>query len=298
MGADNYPYGSALMVLPLTGANNGTVIKDLSPRNIIPRCIGNARTVTSVSKFYGSSLFVDGAGDRLDVDIPAIRTQDFYLGFWLRPYNNGGAQAWGRIVQIGADSVNGGLWLVREATTIPMNIIGQTYSAGYKDIFPWKAQGLTNEVWWHFALCRQAGTWMRFLNGVLVNSGTQTLGYDLTGTVMAVGCNRAGSESFNAHLNDLVLVVGDAVVTENFTPPTRLAISLSGEVRDKDGVPTQRTVFAVPRGYPTNVTSQTQSDPVTGGYSLTVPYVEHCVICLGDDAGTLENDLIHRAFPV
>jgi hypothetical protein len=79
-----------------------------------------------------------------------------------------------------------------------------------------------------------------------------------------------------------------------------LASTVSGTVLDGSGNPVARTV----RGYLRTtgaLVGETTSSASNGAYSLVLeaaPGDEIQVICLDDTAGTLENDLIHRAFTV
>jgi hypothetical protein len=71
----------------------------------------------------------------------------------------------------------------------------------------------------------------------------------------------------------------------------------SGAVLDGSGNPVVRTVRAYLRSTGALI-GQTTSSAGTGTYSLLVATAlgdEVQIICLDDNAGTLENDLIHRA---
>lgn len=73
---------------------------------------------------------------------------------------------------------------------------------------------------------------------------------------------------------------------------------VAGEVRDSTNTPVQRTIRAYRRDTGALIGSTT-SDATTGQYQLTLGYSgEVQLVCMDDDAGSLENDLIHRTFPV
>lgn len=73
---------------------------------------------------------------------------------------------------------------------------------------------------------------------------------------------------------------------------------ISGTVRDSAGAFTSRTVRAYRRDTGALIGSAV-SDAATGAYSIGTTHTgEHTVVCLDNDGGTLENDLVHRAFPV
>ena len=87
---------------------------------------------------------------------------------------------------------------------------------------------------------------------------------------VSVGGNVNNGESFKGYVDSIRLTKGFARYTENFAPPT-------SEFLRGEGIPA--CAF--------------------GEYALTVPYSgEVQVICLHDDAGPLQNDLVLRTFPV
>ena len=76
--------------------------------------------------------------------------------------------------------------------------------------------------------------------------------------------------------------------------------TISGTVLDADGNPAVRTVLFLNRD--TRTLENAISSKADGTYVQNFPPTnssqERIVICLDDDAGSLENDLIHRTFPV
>ena len=81
-------------------------------------------------------------------------------------------------------------------------------------------------------------------------------------------------------------------------PPGVYAGSVSGTVKDSNGAPLQRTMRAYDR--PSGeLLATVASNPSTGAYQLSVPLGNEVdVMCLDDADGSLENDLVHRTFPV
>ena len=74
------------LLAPMDGANNGTVFTDWSSNKHVITAVGDAKTSTTQSKYYGSSGYLDGAGDRLTVPSSALfgmGTGDFTIGGWI-----------------------------------------------------------------------------------------------------------------------------------------------------------------------------------------------------------------------
>jgi hypothetical protein len=74
-------------------------------------------------------------------------------------------------------------------------------------------------------------------------------------------------------------------------------VTFSGTVLDTTNNPIARAVRTIRRsdGY---LLGETVSNASTGAYSITVPATSEVqVVCLDNEGGTLENDLIHRVLP-
>lgn len=84
-------------------------------------------------------------------------------------------------------------------------------------------------------------------------------------------------------------------------PTILTGAAVSGVVLDSSAAPARRTVRAYNRSTGVLI-GGTRSDLTTGQYLIYGPLngggVELQVICLDDDAGSLENDQILRTYPV
>ena len=81
-----------------------------------------------------------------------------------------------------------------------------------------KVGAITTGVWYHWAFARTGGTTTGYLNGVAQGSFPDT--YDYSPTSAKIGNLVSGSEYTNGVISNLRLVVGTALYTSNFVPPT------------------------------------------------------------------------------
>ena len=81
-----------------------------------------------------------------------------------------------------------------------------------------KVGAITTGVWYHWAFARTGGTTTGYLNGVAQASFSDT--YDYSPTSAKIGNLVSGSEYTNGVISNLRLVVGTALYTGNFVPPT------------------------------------------------------------------------------
>ena len=80
------------LLLPLDGSNGATTTSDSSNSNHTITFAGNAQISTAQSKFGGSSLYLDGSGDEIDLGsssdwnwpTPSGASGDFTIEFWHR----------------------------------------------------------------------------------------------------------------------------------------------------------------------------------------------------------------------
>lgn len=82
---------------------------------------------------------------------------------------------------------------------------------------------LSNNVWYHIAVCRSGTSTKMFLNGVQEGSTfTDTLNYVVGANrpvIMGNGTGSPGSTVFNGKISNLRVIKGTALYTANFTPP-------------------------------------------------------------------------------
>lgn len=274
-------YDKVSLLLPMFGSNNGTVFTDYSP---VPKTItsfGNTKTVTTQSKYYGSSVYFDGSGDYLTVSIDTdyIATGNFTIEAWV--YTNTIASAYYTIYTHGA-------------ATAAIYLHGDKF-VWYDGADRCISASIAANTWYHVAAVRQGTTISLYVNGV-ASGTTFTSSRSFTNTTNTIGAN-SSAEYFNGYIQDLRVTKGVARYTSNFTPPARLVGQISGMVKDDANANAERIVKAIPR-IASNSQIFTTTSAADGTYSLWAPYTEHSVIALDDSAGINYNDLVHRVIPV
>jgi hypothetical protein len=210
---------SIVLALPMDGANNGTTFTDESATikgsgsaKTITRN-GDTKTVTTQSKFYGSSGYFDGSGDYLTAGTSSdyiFGTGDFTVECWayFNVLNTDNAL----ITNHNNDSnwvfkVVSGKFLFYPGDGNGSSIIGtSTISTG---------------SWYHFTATRQSGTLKLFVNGVLETTAALSPNYSLNNTLhIGAQQNNLAGTYLNGYLQDARLYKGVAKYTSNFSPPS------------------------------------------------------------------------------
>jgi hypothetical protein len=228
------------LLLPMTGANNGTVFPDLSLRKKTVSRFGESKTVTDQSKFsaYGSSGFFDGTGDVLEAPFASIGTKiraaPFCIEMYIRPANVSGVKSLLNIINsTGKNNLGGDATTNDNSTQINFFLFDDKISV-------FRATGSTTAAlisgttsiaanqWSHVACAWDQTTLRVFLNGS-VEASTTTWHDNAAPTLSQVlsffgwfnGTDR-NNQNFNGHAQDLCFTVGSAKYTANFTPPPRM----------------------------------------------------------------------------
>ncbi len=197
-------FTSVSLLLHGNGANGSTTITDSSRIPKTVTAFGNAQISTAQSKFGGSSIAFDGAGDYLQAsasDNFAFNAQDFTVEFWLYWL---GATANPQYFIDCRDANFGFFWLYGVVSS-------NNGTANY-------SHTSTVAQWQHWAVSRQTGTLRIFRDGVLAFSGADSSNY--TGKNLFVGARFNAIETLNGYIDDLRITKGIARYTANFTPPT------------------------------------------------------------------------------
>ena len=297
-------YDKCALLLPMDGANNGTTFEDWSPnpKTITRNGASLPITSTAQSQFYGSSGYfhanATGESSHLRVTLTeAIGTDQFTIA------------AYGRLNDISAFMPVIELRCSEDYSNTSGNAdTGALFYWRFTKIaWLWGAANtrydgtitLDANTFYHFAATRDSSNVLRvFVNGI---KDIEQTGYthNISNVYSAIGGQPSSSTlaiNSDRYLNDLLVVKGAALWTSNFIPPTRLIGEVTGNITDDVGSPAQRTVIAVPRGYPTK-TFYAQSDIVSGNYTLQAPSTESHIIAL--DASTPPKvDLSAIATPV
>lgn len=202
-------------------SDGSTNIVDSSIRTHSITVHGNAHHEVDQHKFGSSSIYFDGSGDYLSL----LSNTDWYLGtgdftvdFWMNPINGGLGNNYPRLLQLGPNATNGGLWIVGQ-TTNPNKIMVQGYSGGYFTPLN-SGSTLPNNTWTHVAIVRKNGVFYMFIGGVLKSSDAGHTTYNIVQNAVYIGSNNSGSESYYGYLDEYRVSKGIARWTSNFTPPT------------------------------------------------------------------------------
>lgn len=282
-------YNNFSFLLPMIGVDNGTAFVDLSPNPKPFTKVGDAKTVTSRSKFYNSCAYFDGVGDYLttpahaDLAIGAgnftmgmwtFQTENFYLGFgkWVTPYE------WC-------------LYIGSNGKPICYLYSGTNYGTPGTDSVP------LNQ-WNYLESDREDNKLYLFVNGNKVSTTTLPTNLTIGSACPSFDVGRFPVSTWHkGFMQDAFLLKGIAMHTENFTPPGRLVTGCSGIIRDINGNPCSREVRIYNRATGALLRTGT-SDPVTGDYDLLghPGAAELSRVILANETG-LYNDLIDRVIP-
>ena len=89
--------------------------------------------------------------------------------------------------------------------------------------------GLTAGTWCHLALVRSGNTFTPYVNGVAGTTTTSSSALAvLNGFNIGAEQNGSAGGTFNGYISNVRVVVGTAVYTSNFTPPTSALTAVSG----------------------------------------------------------------------
>jgi len=217
VAADPY-YNNVSLLLHGDGANGSTTIVDSSPSPKTVTAVGNAQISTAQSKFGGSSLVFDGAGDYLEAPHSNdynFGPGDFTIECWLWTGQTSAGTVAAHRTSGGAANTN---WLLQtiankislflsDGTTYQVNGLASTSS-------------INNSQWRHIAASRSGSTIRLFIDGVVENTATWAGSISSTSRVLQIGNDNVGS-FLNGYIDDLRITKGVARYTSNFTPPTQ-----------------------------------------------------------------------------
>ena len=227
---------SIVLAVPMDGTNNGTSFSDLSAtikgsgsaKTITT--IGDAKTSTTRSKYYGSSGLFDGTGDYLSVAASSdlqLGAGDFCIELWWYPtstsrqalYHGSIGTDWS--IGIDYNSVGTqklGIWASSNGTSWNMiNADGGGNGIGTITV--------PQNQWNHIAYTRSGNTFRLFVNGVqdiaVTASGTII---DRSGSAAAIGSwwNTGAMAQATGSIQDFCIYKGAAKYTANFSVPNYL----------------------------------------------------------------------------
>jgi len=168
----------------------------------------DAALTTSQSKFGGSSLALDGTGDRVQSTDITLGT-DSYTWETFAYFNNFSSTQciWDAGENVGA-SQNPVVYIT--STNLQLSYAGGTYIN--------QAHGMTAGGWHHIAIVRDGNQLEAFIDGTSIGTATYTGGSGATNHVL--GGNFAGTFTMDGFLDESRLTKR-VIYTGNFTPPTQ-----------------------------------------------------------------------------
>lgn len=163
----------------------------------------------------GESGVVETA-PRGELDLPA----DFTIEGWMMPTAGTSGAFIGRFqTQSGGNG-----WQIYLESTGRLSFYHYVYEY-YGGAYPIRGVGpdVRDGVWHHVAVTREAGLLRMFVDGVLVGTGSSSVSYTSTITLLSVGyqAQGGGRYPFRGGIDEVRITNGVARYTENFTPPDK-----------------------------------------------------------------------------
>jgi len=208
-------FANVSLLLHGDGTNGSTTILDSSSSPKTVTAVGDAQISTAQSKFGGSSIEFDGAGDYLTVDSSdfAFGTGDFTVELWA--YAAAPHRDYRALVTSRPKAFPG------EASAFHLGVRANGVLILYSNQFniSSSANAMPVNAWCHIALVRANGSAAIYVNGVSVGTGNFT--NNVTNTLVGIGdFPVTQSEPFDGYIDDLRITTGVARYTSNFTAPT------------------------------------------------------------------------------
>jgi hypothetical protein len=168
----------------------------------------DAQISTDQNKFGGSSLKLDGSGDRIQSGDVTLGTDDYTWETFAYFNNFSSSQCiWDAGENVGS-SQNPVLYIT--STNLQLSYAGGTYIN--------QPHGMSANGWHHIAIVRDSNQLEAFIDGVSIGTATYTGGSGATNHVL--GGNFAGTFTMDGFLDESRLTKR-VIYTGNFTPPTQ-----------------------------------------------------------------------------
>lgn len=273
-------YDNCELLIPMTGANDGTVFTDYSKRARIVTPYTGAVTKTGIGNLYdGSAGYFNGTGY-----LKVGYDDEFNL------YPKGTVSLWANITSLavtktflyyGIYGSNEPWGVIYESSTNKL-LSPQSYGTAFRSNV---LTGLTTG-WHHIELVGDGAEYWWFLDGVQV--GYRNAGASFPNQTSDLWIGRGtGTQAGTGYIQDLAIWKGAALHKTNFTPPTKLMGTLSNSgsgvpaILNSSGNPFACDIKAVARDSAS--VFRTTSD-ASGRFSMTIPMVEVDAILKADQS--------------
>jgi hypothetical protein len=236
IAGDDY-YNSCSLLLHFSGSNNSTTFIDSSPVTKSLTSNNGAKITSSISKFGGSSLFLDGTDDYVTVANSTdfdFGSGDFTVEYWEYRTSSGTNSPILSRNTITYTPYLIGWNEVSSPTTIAMFMSSNGSSW---DVASNVSMGtLTTNVWTHYAVTRQSNTFRTFKNGTLISSFTSSATFPAGSGTLQIG--RFGTTYYfkGGYVDELRITKGVARYTGSFT-------TSSVEFQNNQGGPQNQTKY-------------------------------------------------------
>ena len=214
------------------GAQNNTFLDSSTNNFTITR---NGDTTQGAFSPYGDlwSNYFDGSGDFLSIPNNAafqFGSGDFTIEAWiyLTAYSKlyGGIAYSSAIFSCAEETSRGPIWSIGGTAS--------SYTSFGIDRYPVTGIGASYNfqlnTWYYVTQCRQGNNWYTFVNGILLNTTSNSEATpNSTGTAkVGRGYTSVYNYDFPGYISNLRVVKGTALYTSNFTPPTAPLTAVSG----------------------------------------------------------------------
>ena len=200
-----------LALLHFDGANNSTVFTDSSPFNqTVSLVTGTPKISTAMSKFSGSSLYLDGSSS---IKIPNnanlnLGTGVFTIEFWFYLPSLPSYITW-FLHKTGAPQQQ--IYITNPSRELVSGFLGGSLIS---------TTAITAGAWHHVAVVRETtdGAIKQYLNGVHEGISNLPGSVDNAGD-LTIGSWYSGSDGITGYIDEF-RIRKEVVYTGNFTPPT------------------------------------------------------------------------------
>jgi hypothetical protein len=174
---------------------------------------------TYASGTHGGSIYFDGSGDYLQAPAASV----------ARGTGNWTIECWAYFYSLGTTNM---IWDARTGATPTDDFLSVQSDGSLR----YRSNGITvssagvvrTKVWHHIAQVLNNGTLKTYIDGKEVTSSSQTSNLSLGAALTIGGAAVDNSNWCNANFADFRVVLGTAVYTSAFTPPTAPLTAISG----------------------------------------------------------------------
>lgn len=178
---------------------------------------GNTIISNAQSKFGGTSMYLDGAGDFLTgsgYSLLNLGTVDFTIEFWwYHTVTNSGKP----LIDFRPTAANGAYPYIYFSST------SLAYYVSSANRITTSAGAVTTSNWHHIAISRVSGVTTMYLNGSTIGTWADATNYSVGATVPLIGANSVSSGQVysNGYMDGLRVVVGRSVFNGGSAPTVK-----------------------------------------------------------------------------